>query len=309
MLRSKTDQFHLDLAIGNARIVVTMSGGFFDLGGETASSSHVHSHNNYEFHLVIEGGGRIETESGNYELSSAEAVLIPPGVVHKGIIICEKRSIKTNFSFSLERVGGKGREDIYSYLNSAFGGLTSAVVLPSAGKYSDYLERIFIDLYSASPYAEHRLRSLFYLFITDLAEDIHPETLPHRLEEGSSNYLGRDSYTLIKAIMEEYVTRNFQKQITLADLAAVIHLSEKQTARVFVKNFGITFKQYIKQMRLNSAKYLLAETDIPLDRIASEAGYLSYNGFYKLFRGETNMSPAEYREIKKRKVKDNNEKR
>lgn len=297
MISEKVKEFHLDLDIGNARVIITMSGGFFDLPGITSSVGYVHSHNNYEFHLVIDGSAKLDTESGKYILNSDEAALIPPGVVHKGIE-SKNRIIKTALSFSYRKIQRKDANDIYSLLDNAFSRLSSAVKLECAKKYSIYLEDIFIALYSNSGYGEERLKALFLLLITELAHDLAP------MEESSgiadtNVYSGRDSYNVMGAMMEEYVTRYFQKQITVSDLAEVIHLSEKQTARIFAKNFNMTFKQYVKHLRLNSARFLLASSDLPLEKVASEAGYLSYNGFYKLFRQQTGMTPIEYRRKKK----------
>ena len=175
--------------------------------------------------------------------------------------------------------------------------------IANAKKYSDYLERVFTDLYSSGPFVEQRLRSIFLLFITDLVNDIKPREALKNTDDGSLQQISKDSYNLTRALMEEYVTRNFHKQITLADLAAVVHLSLKQTERVFVKNFGVSFKQYIKKLRLGSAKYMLAETEVPLDAVAQHSGYLSYNGFYKLFKTEMHMSPLDYRNEKQRSIK------
>ena len=94
MIGSKVDELHLDFEIGNARIVVTMSGGFFDLGGVTTGTGYVHSHNNYEFHLIIDGVGKIESENGTVELLAEQAAIIPSGVVHKGIVMEKEKPSK-----------------------------------------------------------------------------------------------------------------------------------------------------------------------------------------------------------------------
>lgn len=305
LIDPNVDEIHLDFEIGNARVVVTMSGGFFDLGGATTGKAYVHSHNNYEFHLIIDGVGRIESETGTVELLSQQAAIIPSGVVHKGISMDAGNSIKTNFTFTIERIDRKGKEDYYTTLVDAFNSYNCVYKIPHAGKYSEYLEKVFTEIYSTGTFVEQRLRCIFLLFITDLVNDIKPNGLLQS-DEDASRQITKDSYKLTRALMEEYVTRYFHKQITLGDLAAVVHLSLKQTERVFVKNFGISFKQYIKKLRIGSAKYMLAETDMPLDEIASRSGYVSYNGFYKLFKTEMKISPQEYRNQKQRsKINEN----
>ena len=77
---------------------------------------------------------------------------------------------------------------------------------------------------------------------------------------------------------------NYNKSVSLADLAAELHYSEKQTARLVQKHTGRTFKQAVVDYRVSVARQLERTTDLPLSEIAKQVGYNSYNGFWRSYR-------------------------
>ena len=105
----------------------------------------------------------------------------------------------------------------------------------------------------------------------------------------------REEGSAVYKVMEEYVTKNFKRSPTLSELARLVHLSEKQTARIFQKEFGVSFKKYVLTVRMDLAKYLLSTTAMSVEEIAECTGYTTYNGFYRLFVSETGFSPLKYR--------------
>ena len=58
-------------------------------------------------------------------------------------------------------------------------------------------------------------------------------------------------------------------------------------------NIGIA--EYIKQVRLNKAKYYLKTTDYSVKKIAKEVGFMDYNYFCRVFKKEVKMSAKKYR--------------
>ncbi|MBQ7363603.1 MAG: helix-turn-helix transcriptional regulator [Clostridia bacterium] len=283
------NEYHLELDIGDARILITMSGGFFDLRGKDAYKSSVHSHSSFEVHAVIEGEGVLETEHGSYTAEGGELLIVPPGTVHKGFAISD--GIKTSFSFSIVK-NAKRKGLVFSRFSSVLSKTEEVVKLSGGRKYTEYLEHIFYEYYSKNICSEERLSSFFGLLVTDLFYDLGAEC-----EGGQDDgrYTESEDCNLIRSVMEEYVTVSFNKTPRLGELASAVHLGERQTARVFRQCFGESFGEYVMRARLDAAKYLLANTDKPLAAIALDTGYLSYNGFFKLFKKKTGISPEEYR--------------
>lgn len=88
-----------------------------------------------------------------------------------------------------------------------------------------------------------------------------------------------------KLIIEEFFANNYNKEVTLADLAVELDLSNVQTERQIAKYLGTTFRKAIAEKRIEAAKHILATEGICLAQVAERVGYRSYSGFWKAFHG------------------------
>jgi|SRR5690349_1831056 len=78
-------------------------------------------------------------------------------------------------------------------------------------------------------------------------------------------------------------------------LAAVSGVSDAHFARSFKRAFGIPPHRYLLTRRIERAKALLRDTDIPIIEIAIETGWNSLGTFGRIFRDITGESPSELR--------------
>jgi AraC-like DNA-binding protein len=92
-----------------------------------------------------------------------------------------------------------------------------------------------------------------------------------------------------------YVDHHCRESITLDDVAEVVHVSPSRVRHVFKDVTGISFKEYVTQVRVAEAKRLLLATDLSVAEVASAVSYTNLHQFYKVFYRSCSMSPAEYR--------------
>jgi AraC-like DNA-binding protein len=92
-----------------------------------------------------------------------------------------------------------------------------------------------------------------------------------------------------------YVDRHCRESITLDDIAEVVHVSPSRVRHVFKDVTGVSFKEYVTQVRVAEAKRLLLATDLSVAEIARAVSYTNLSQFYKVFYRSCAMSPAEYR--------------
>ena len=92
-----------------------------------------------------------------------------------------------------------------------------------------------------------------------------------------------------------YISRNFTRRISVADLAALAHVSPKYFSSYFKSTVGMPYIKYITKLRMNYALDLLTGSDHSLSRIAAEVGYNSESNFISAFRNYHGMHPAELR--------------
>lgn len=85
-------------------------------------------------------------------------------------------------------------------------------------------------------------------------------------------------------LIHEFFQNNYSREVRLADLAAALFLSERQTERLVIEHTGRSFRDELTATRVAMAERLLADTDMSQGEIASYVGYKSYAGFWKAVR-------------------------
>ena len=79
-----------------------------------------------------------------------------------------------------------------------------------------------------------------------------------------------------------------------------LNLSRRQTDRTVQRLFGESYQSLIKTRRLQQAKLLIQQSDMPFTEIAEKVGYHSYTGFYLALKNHFEQSPDELRNTTQR---------
>ena len=88
----------------------------------------------------------------------------------------------------------------------------------------------------------------------------------------------------------------FAEPLRVADLAARAGLSPFQLTRRLRALFGLTPAQLLTQTRIEAARRMLQESDVPVAEIALACGYADQSAFTRAFKAVTGAPPARYRE-------------
>lgn len=83
--------------------------------------------------------------------------------------------------------------------------------------------------------------------------------------------------------------------LTLSKMASHAGLSIWYLARLFKKNTGISFGEYLRNLRIKKAEILLRDTLLSIKEIAAAVGYKHVSDFDHHFKSTHNMRPGEYR--------------
>ena len=94
---------------------------------------------------------------------------------------------------------------------------------------------------------------------------------------------------------KQYVSEHFHEALLLSDVAQSLYLSTAYFSRLFKEKAGMTFSDYLAQVRVDHAKRLLATTDLSIAEVAAAIGYQEANSFSRLFKTRTGKSPSDYR--------------
>jgi AraC-like DNA-binding protein len=117
---------------------------------------------------------------------------------------------------------------------------------------------------------------------------------------GISRHLEKTSHVLsgmdALKIPVEFIRVNYMRHITLTELAEVTFLSVSALERRFKKHLKKTPKQYMNDVRLENARRLLIESNLPIASIAGECGYNDHSYFSKQFNILFGQLPSSFRE-------------
>lgn len=95
--------------------------------------------------------------------------------------------------------------------------------------------------------------------------------------------------------IREIVSLHLEKSPSIGFVAEKLHISER-TLRRRLKDEGVNFRELLKSIRHEMALYYLAQTEVRIEKIASQLGYGETACFRHAFKAQTGQSPREWRE-------------
>ena len=151
-----------------------------------------------------------------------------------------------------------------------------------------------------SPEAAYRL-SGYYIQRCEPLQSI-PQIILHRnraIEELTTRIstmrhsLGMSNYT---AQCKDYVRKHYREKIYLEPIAETLGISPTYLSKLFRKETGVSFQEFVNQVRVSRASDLLAYSDMSLDEIAVYVHFPSQSYFGKMFKRYRNTTPKAYRD-------------
>lgn len=96
---------------------------------------------------------------------------------------------------------------------------------------------------------------------------------------------------------KNYISTNYNKQITLEDVSKEIGFNPAYFSSLFKKETGKNFLEYLTELRVHKASQLLSTTDYSILEVANEVGYTDIKYFARVFKRVTELTPTEYRRL------------
>jgi YesN/AraC family two-component response regulator len=97
-------------------------------------------------------------------------------------------------------------------------------------------------------------------------------------------------------VVFNYVSEHVYKKITTQDIAKALSFSRTYLCSRFKRDTGKNLSQYINEVKIDEAKYLLASTNKTIVEISDLLGFCAQNYFQTVFKKVTGMTPKIYRE-------------
>jgi two-component system, response regulator YesN len=197
----------------------------------------------------------------------------------------------TSIQYLISEYVSKGRGGIVFHRNyreiiwiAPVTDITGTVAAEERVKYLEGLKQKVFELLSVTLLYS---TSSIYSDIGQLPEAYLEVLLQLPVNEQSDNFIVRKA--------KEYVDRHLLEDVTLTKVSLEVHVSSGHLSRVFLKEVGENFSDYVIRNKMEYAQRLLRETNKKIYEIASEIGYTNSHYFSKLFKERTGLSPLEYR--------------
>ena len=94
----------------------------------------------------------------------------------------------------------------------------------------------------------------------------------------------------------DYVNKNFDKPVTLGEVAKLANMSEVSFSRFFKQRTSNTFMDCLTEIRLGHATRMLIDTTTSIAEVANQCGFNNISNFNRTFKKRKNCTPKEFRE-------------
>lgn len=234
--------------------------------------------NNFVFQYTLSGFGVLELGQTIYQINPGEAFIVQVPSDHRYYL--PPHSEKWEFVFITLK--GKQAGKCWRYLYETIG---PVLKIQPDRKLIHLLIKIYretkkgkvTDAYLASARGYEFVMEC-YRFAKKLERNI---TIPNSLDPAIS-----------------FIKTNFHSPITLDDIAAASSVSKYYLIKQFKEHLNTTPIRYLTKVRIKHAADLLLNTNLPIKKIATEAGFSNDNYFNKVFRKMVGMSAGSFRKYK-----------
>lgn len=244
-----------------------------------------HVHPRCEVMYVLSGTAAVEVAEQRYELSHGQYIFLDEGVPHSLRIDSPRGCGIMNIEFSCREAGGACRLEPARESCPAVRDFLKAkrpFFVASGRERFGYVMRDLVSQLERRQTADTRflIGNLLTRLLCELAEGAAQR------EAGGLRYVRR-----AVAFMEEH----YAGEIGVPEIAAAAGVGRSYLHALFQKEFGCGVAAYLGRMRINRAKFLLANTGMRLIDIACEVGYNSRQNFALAFQKQAGMSPSAFR--------------
>ena len=115
------------------------------------------------------------------------------------------------------------------------------------------------------------------------------------LSRTDSHFDGEDGYSRNIAVAVRFICDHVTDELSLTKVARCVHLNPDYFSRLFKKETGQNFVNFVEAVKMERAAGLLRETDMKVYEVASELGYSNVSYFSALFKKQYGVNPFSYK--------------
>ena len=247
----------------------------FYFSGSPSTPHDYHYHDFYEIFFLLSGENKsFFIEDKTYITKTNDLIFIQKDLLHKSNFVSQEYK-RIVIHFSNDYVDN----DIILQMESLFSSRIYTPENPEAVK--KHIMGIANETGKKDVFSEHLVKLNFLGLLAYCARN-------------KSEYFPSPSNPAVERLVK-HINNNLHNKLSLQQAAEMLKMSEGHLSRLFVKNTGFSFREYITIVRIKNAKQLLRDTKKPIHQVADECGFNDSNYFSTVFKDATGLSPLEYR--------------
>lgn len=249
-----------------------------------------HYHRQYEIYYLLSGDRNYFIQDRVYQVEKGDLIIIRPNVLHKTISTHpashERILIEFDTSFFNDFLAHQSNELLDVFYKDCS-------ILRLEESEREHIEDCLYKLIreSKNNSAENNIAlKVYFMELLIHINRFYKET--NTIQYDHPSKLHRKISEIIT-----YINLNYGSEIGLELLSGEFNISTAHLSRAFKRVTGLSFIEYLNNLRVNEAQKLLAETGLSILEISEKVGYLNHTHFGRVFKSITGSSPSEYRKL------------
>ena len=235
--------------------------------------AHWHEHIELLFFLT---DAKITLDDTVYELEANDLLFINPNTVHSS------QDHERPIRFYTLRIKPS------LFIDMDFEAYPVKTVIRNDEYVKKCIEEIHCEIDSQKQFFQTRVLGLIYELMVHIVRN-YKDVL------SSTDIIIKEAkgHKIVKIL--DYITKHYSAKINTAYISSIFHLNEQYFCRMFKKETGMSFTNYLNMLRIEKAVIFLKNTDLNMTEIAENVGFDNSNYFTRVFKNHMHMTPREYK--------------
>ena len=231
-----------------------------------------------KFYFIIGGEGWLKIGDREFYPKPGQLFLMPAGILQSYSII-SKDTFRKYWCHFTAKIGDV---NLFNIINTPY-----FVEVEDTSKVEMLFKELIKEQENPKLYARLREKAL-------LMEILSYYVANSQIEE--FKFVNSSSMSKLNRVLQ-YIQDHIAEEITVEQLASMLHFHPGYFTKVFKKYIGLSPSQYVNKVRLDKAKFLLKNTDLQVTEVAAKTGFCDIYHFSKTFKAYSGFSPTDYRSI------------
>lgn len=112
----------------------------------------------------------------------------------------------------------------------------------------------------------------------------------------SANLTSQMTQTSEMRAVQEWVLNNIDQKISVSLMASQASMSLRNFTRIFHKEVGVCPSEFLEKARVDKARRMLSESDLPMKSVAFKCGFATTDQMRNVFKKYLSITPRQYQE-------------